>query len=288
MSSTVAPTPELIFDTMQAYQRTAALRAGIELEIFTAIAEGATITSVTDQISGLIWGANSGGTMTIDVLSGGRLFVGVGVGWLAEEFAVMDTPPFAARGAVTDEWLQLFVKLWTEENPTFEGTHYQVRDIGCFPKPLQKPHPPIFVGGNSHAAIRRATRYGQSWHAFRMPVEELRARVGYLRAQVGASGRPADACGFSVRYGIRVVGPRGEGYGLMLQLKRLEVEGFGPFAERQVLDFPAAPGVTVVYGENMRGKTSLLNAIRSGSQAAVLETMERLADEVWPKLGTGR
>src|SRR2546422_911874 len=105
---------------------------------------------------------------------------------------------------------RLFVKRWTEENPTFEGTHYQVRDIGCFPKPLQTPHPPIFVGGNSHAAIRRATRYGQSWHAFRMPVEELRARVGYLRAQVGASGRPADACGFSVRYGIRVVGPRGD------------------------------------------------------------------------------
>jgi len=213
---------------------------------------------------------------TIDVLSGGRLFVGVGVGWLAEEFAVMDTPPFAARGAVTDEWLQLFVKLWTEKNPTFEGTHYQVRDIGCFPKPLQKPHPPIFVGGNSHAAIRRATRYGQSWHAFRMPVEELRARVGYLRAQVGASGRPADACGFSVRYGIRVVGPRGDA-------ARREPEEPG-----RVLVGTAAQVIEQLEPIVDLGPTHAIFDCRSGSQAEVLETMERLADEVWPKLGTGR
>ena len=71
-------------------------------------------------------------------------------------------------------------------------------------------------------------------------------------------------------------GPRREGCGLMLQLKRLDVEGFGPFAERQVLDFPAAPGVTVVYGENMRGKTSLLNAIRYAFFGTVLGRGARL------------
>src|SRR2546428_387056 len=78
---------------------------------------------------------------TIDVLSAGRLFVGVGVGWFAEEFRAMDSRPFGARGAVTDEWIEIFVKLWTEENPTFEGRFYRVHDVGCFPKPVQKPHP---------------------------------------------------------------------------------------------------------------------------------------------------
>src|SRR5438445_8611383 len=125
---------------------------------------------------------------TIDVLSGGRLFVGVGVGWFAEEFQALDARPFEHRGAVTDEWIEVFVKLWTEENPTFDGRFYQVRDIGCAPKPLQKPHPPIFVGGNSRPAIRRAARYGESWHAFRIPPDELSPYLTELRSQLGKFG----------------------------------------------------------------------------------------------------
>lgn len=78
---------------------------------------------------------------TIDVLSGGRLFVGVGAGWLAEEFSAMGAPPFASRGAVTDEWIEIMLKLWTEANPVYDGKFYQIREIGCFPKPAQKPHP---------------------------------------------------------------------------------------------------------------------------------------------------
>ncbi len=94
---------------------------------------------------------------TIDVLSGGRLLVGVGAGWLAEEFTALGAPPFAQRGAVADEWIEIFLKLWTEDNATFEGKFYQIREVGCFPKPAQKPHPPLFVGGNSQPAIRRPT-----------------------------------------------------------------------------------------------------------------------------------
>jgi len=150
---------------------------------------------------------------TIDVLSGGRLLVGVGVGWMAEEFEVLQAPPFAARGAVSDEWLEIFVKLWTEDNPVHEGRFYRVGDIGCFPKPVQKPHPPIFVGGNSRPAIRRAAKYGQSWHAFRIPAAQLDGPRRYLEEQVRAQGRPAGACGLSVRYGVRVVGPGGDATG---------------------------------------------------------------------------
>ena len=121
---------------------------------------------------------------TLDVLSGGRLFVGVGAGWLEEEFVAMHAPPFELRGAVTDEWIELFIKLWTEDNPRFDGRFYRVGDVGFFPKPVQKPHPPIQVGGNSRPSIRRAARYGQSWHALGVPVEELPPLLDYLREQL--------------------------------------------------------------------------------------------------------
>jgi probable F420-dependent oxidoreductase len=210
---------------------------------------------------------------TADVLSGGRLFVGVGVGWMREEFEVLGSPPFESRGAVTDEWLQLFVKLWTEDNPVFEGKFYRVRDIGCNPKPVQKPHPPIFVGGNSRPAIRRAARYGQSWHAFRILAEELPGHVAYLREQVTAAGRPAGACGLSVRYGVRVVGPGGDA------TRRAPEEPGRVFVgtARQVAE-QLKPIVAL-------GPTHAIFDCRSGSSAELVETMERLADEVWPKLG---
>ena len=210
---------------------------------------------------------------TADVLSGGRLFVGVGAGWLREEFEVMGSPPFAERGRVTDEWLQLFVKLWTEDNPVFDGKFYRVRDIGCFPKPVQKPHPPIFVGGNSRPAIRRAATYGQSWHAFRIPVEELGGHLAYLKDQVSAAGRPAGACGLSVRYGVRVVGPGGD-------TTRRPPEEPG-----RVIVGTAAQVVEQLKPIVALGPTHAIFDCRTGSWAEVLETMERLADEVWPKLG---
>lgn len=209
---------------------------------------------------------------TVDVLSGGRLFVGVGAGWLAEEFAVMGAPPFELRGAVTDEWIEIFLKLWTEENPTFDGKFYQIREIGCFPKPAQKPHPPIFVGGNSRPAIRRAARYGQSWHAFRVPAGELPALLAYLRDQLHAHGRPSEACGFSVRYGVRVVGPRGDA-------SRRDPEEVGRvFA-----------GTAAQVAEQLKpivdlGPTHAIFDCRTGSYPEVVETMERLVGEVWPKL----
>lgn len=209
---------------------------------------------------------------TVDVLSGGRLLVGVGAGWLAEEFAAVGAPPFAARGAVTDEWIEIFLALWTEDAPVFEGRFYRVRDVGCFPKPVQKPHPPIFVGGNSRPAIRRAARYGQSWHAFRVPPPALPPLVGYLEEQLRAHGRPREACGVSVRYGVRVVGPRGDA-------ARREPEEPG-----RVFVGTAAQVAEELKPVMELGPTHAIFDCRTGSFAEVLETMERLADEVWPRL----
>ena len=101
---------------------------------------------------------------TLDVLSKGRLTVGVGVGWMEEEFTALGAPPFAQRGVVTNEYLRAFKELWTSDNPTFDGRYCRFSDLTFLPKPVQKPHPPIWVGGQSRRAIRRAAELGYAWH----------------------------------------------------------------------------------------------------------------------------
>jgi probable F420-dependent oxidoreductase len=99
---------------------------------------------------------------TIDVLSGGRMVLGVGAGWLREEFEALNAPPFDERGRVTDEYLQAFRTLWSDDNPRFEGKHVRFAEVSFLPKPVQRPLP-IWVGGESPAALRRTARYGDAW-----------------------------------------------------------------------------------------------------------------------------
>lgn len=123
---------------------------------------------------------------TLDVLSQGRLTLGVGVGWMEEEFEALDAPPFAERGAVTNEYLEAFKELWTSDNPTFEGKYCRFSGIHFLPRPVQKPHPPIWVGGQSRPAMRRAARLGDGWHpvgaipAAPLEPEELAQNIGLL------------------------------------------------------------------------------------------------------------
>src|SRR5712671_765788 len=95
---------------------------------------------------------------TIDVLSGGRLVVGIGAGWLQAEFEAVVTTPFAERGAVTDEYLEAFRALWTQEHARFDGRYTTFSDLIFLPRPVQQPHPPIWVGGESGPSMRRAAR----------------------------------------------------------------------------------------------------------------------------------
>ena len=101
---------------------------------------------------------------TLDYLSGGRLIIGVGVGWMREEFEAVGCEPFDERGAVTDEYILAFKELWTSDNPTFEGKYVSFSDINFLPKPVQKPHPPLWVGGESRPAIRRAATLCDGWY----------------------------------------------------------------------------------------------------------------------------
>ena len=102
--------------------------------------------------------------LTADVLSGGRVIAGVGTGWMKEEFEALGTPPFAERGAVTDEYLQAWRALWTEERPALDGKYANFDNVVFAPKPASKPHLPIWVGGESPPALRRTVKFGDAWY----------------------------------------------------------------------------------------------------------------------------
>ena len=100
---------------------------------------------------------------TIDVLSNGRLILGVGAGWMEEEFKLLGAP-FEDRGRATDEYIEAFKELWTKERPSYKGQHVDFDNLIFAPKPIQKPHPPIWVGGESPAAMRRTVKLGDAWY----------------------------------------------------------------------------------------------------------------------------
>ncbi len=143
---------------------------------------------------------------TIDVLSGGRLTVGVGAGWLKAEFDAVVTTPFAERGAVTDEYLAAFRALWTEDLAQFEGRYVHVSGMILAPKPVQRPHPPIWVGGEGPPSLRRAAKSGDAWypigtnrnHLFDT-LPRLAAGIERLRRLTAEAGRDPAAVGVAYR-----------------------------------------------------------------------------------------
>lgn len=136
---------------------------------------------------------------TLDQLSGGRVLVGVGTGWLAEEFQALAQPHFAARGALTDEYIRIWKELWTKKEARFEGRYYRFDPVVAGPKPLQRPHPPIWVGGNTRPALRRAAELGDGWHPVQIGPDELGRGIETLRALAEQRGRNPDELTISVR-----------------------------------------------------------------------------------------
>jgi probable F420-dependent oxidoreductase len=142
---------------------------------------------------------------SLDVLSGGRVTLGVGVGWLKEEFEALDSPDFNKRAAVTDEWIATFKQLWSQSPASFTGQHYSYSNIRAEPFPLQKPHPPIWVGGHSRAALRRTAQHGDGWHpvgaiaASPLPPQEMRQHVATLKRLTEAEGRDFSALTISYK-----------------------------------------------------------------------------------------
>ncbi len=207
---------------------------------------------------------------SLDVLSGGRVTLGVGVGWLKEEFEALDSADFDKRGAVSDEWLTIFKQLWTTSPASFVGQFYSYTDIRCEPLPLQKPHPPIWVGGHSRAALRRTARHGNGWHpvgavaASPLPPEEMRAHLAALKQMTEAEGREFAALTISYKAPLYDTGiPDRDGARRSFSGSAQEIAG-------DIRSFAAS------------GVHELIFDFRGQSTAESIERVQRFAAEVMP------
>ena len=140
---------------------------------------------------------------TLDALSNGRVILGVGAGWLAEESAAVNAP-FEERGPMTDEYLAAMRELWTSEEPRFHGKYTQFGDLRCDPKPVQKPYPPIWVGGHARASLRRAAEIGDAWHPINRTIEELKAGYAEILELCARRGRNTPPA-MSLRNDVRIL-----------------------------------------------------------------------------------
>mgnify|MGYP001185264727 CR=1 FL=1 len=160
---------------------------------------------------------------TLDRLSNGRVICGVGVGWIEEEFAFLNVP-FSERGRMSNEYIEIMKALWTEDHPRIDGRYVKIdRDVNFGPMPVHKPHPPIWIGGNSTAALRRVVRLGDGWQPAGIIPDVMQRKMDQLKglmdeadrdwgeleitAMVPATARPETAqvfekMGVNVLYGL--------------------------------------------------------------------------------------
>jgi probable F420-dependent oxidoreductase len=200
----------------------------------------------------------------LDRVSRGRAIFGVGVGWFQEETEALGHS-FHDRGARTDEGLSLIKSLWTQETTTVNGPTYRFDAARMGPKPVQSPHVPVYIGGNSPAAIRRAARFGDAWHPFKVTPEAL----GELRPQLASA--------------LAEAGRRADGFAIV------------PKVALTFQDSPARPGQAPTEGRAQdiidalrryrdAGATGMCFDIMTETLPVALDTMERLAGEIAPRV----
>ena len=181
------------------------------LDQFTLLSWLAAVTSRARLVTSVTVVPHRGAVHTakiaasIDVLSGGRLVMGVGAGWMKEEIEALGAPPFEARGRVTDEYLQAMKTLWTEDAPEFHGEFVDFAGISFLPRGVQRPHPPIWVGGESKAAMRRTVRHGDAWYPIGVNPRHLlntrtRLQAGLARLHALAEEHGRDPASIGLAY----------------------------------------------------------------------------------------
>ncbi len=212
---------------------------------------------------------------TIDVLSEGRLTIGIGAGWLKAEFDAVVTTPFAERGAVTDEYLEAFRALWTQEHPRFDGRYTRFADLVFLPKPVQQPHPPIWVGGESGPSLRRAARFGDAWYPIGSnnqhlldTLPRLSAGIARLRRLTAAAGR--DPAKIAVVYRVKRYGGA--------------VPPVASDGERRLFSGNDADMVTDLRALHELGVTAIDVEVEGQDEAATLANMRRFRETIFTRL----
>jgi probable F420-dependent oxidoreductase len=210
---------------------------------------------------------------TIDRLSGGRVILGAGVGWLREEFEALAAPPFESRGAVTDEYLRVMRAAWTTDPVSFEGKHYSFRDCHVLPKPAQRAGIPVWIGGHTDAALRRAGALGDAWHplALRPPglllPDEYAAKARVVRAAAERAGRDPGAVALTLRVAMAVRPKRAR----------------APAGDRPLFQGAADEVLADIRRYQALGVSHFLFDHVTPELPAVLANMARFADEVRPR-----
>ncbi|QLL09663.1 TIGR03619 family F420-dependent LLM class oxidoreductase [Mycobacterium vicinigordonae] len=133
---------------------------------------------------------------TADWMSDGRITVTFGVGWDAEEFNILGVP-FGERGRMADEYLAAILELWTSDSPSFDGRYVSFHDVAFEPKPVQKPHLPIWIGGDARPVLERAARFASGWSPFLTKPVDIPAKLDFIKSQPTYDGRD-----FEVVYGL--------------------------------------------------------------------------------------
>jgi len=141
---------------------------------------------------------------TLDYLSGGRVDFGVGIGWLAEEFAALGVP-WRRRAQRTRAYVEVLRRLWCDDVSEYSGEFYELPASRQYPKPVQKPHPPLHFGGESDAALKRVADIGQGWFGFALDPEAAAARVAVLTRLLETAGRSRGDVVVSVSPGVRTL-----------------------------------------------------------------------------------
>ncbi|MGE0222125.1 MAG: LLM class F420-dependent oxidoreductase [Acetobacteraceae bacterium] len=211
---------------------------------------------------------------SLDFLSKGRITLGIGVGWCEEEFLAIGAPPFAERGAVTDEWMAVCKELWTNDTPSFDGKYVTFKDVLFPPKPVQRPIP-IWIGGESGPALRRTARYGDAWYPIgtnpSFPMDTLtrfKGGVAKLRDLTAKAGRDPNAVGLAYRVSSN---PSAQPKGM--------VDG-----ERKLFTGAAADWIGDIKALAEVGVTSFDAGLFGPTLEATLDNMKRFRDEVIAKV----
>jgi probable F420-dependent oxidoreductase len=205
---------------------------------------------------------------SVDVLSGGRLIVGAAIGWLEGEFEALDVP-FKERVSRSEEALELFRTLWTQEHPETVTRHHHLHDVTFSPMPLQKPHPPLWVGGNSEGALRRVARHGDGWHATATTHDVFRQGVEMLHRFWKEAGREGDPA-LSLRLPILIDG-----------VHRPAVD-MGLIRGRHVLAGPVAAIIDELRGYQALGCEHVALEVSYSTYPAILQTIDLVATRLRP------
>jgi probable F420-dependent oxidoreductase len=203
---------------------------------------------------------------TIDRISHGRVVLGIGVGWMREEFDALGIDHlWADRGPVTDEFMAACIDLWTQQGPSsFDGRWVRYTDVGANPLPVQRPHIPVWIGGKTGPALRRVARYGSGYHSVGSTPTELRAEVDEVRTAMERAGRDPDEIVVSMLWGFLDITGRAQ-----------LVDALGEFAEAGLHHLVGTPWIDGPPPGGISTHDYL---------AATIDNLQQFAEEIIPAM----